>query len=155
MTKILLAFSWGYRPSGPSMSNEILAREVAVAKAGFEYILAQTEVADALIPLGMTPDFIIGKSHVYITTADVGRAALVWMKEKGIDQAKTHIAVACHPVHWVGVRMVLRKLGVSAERIPGNAPYDPQSSQWYTRGPLRALLGKVTRGIAYAWRGEL
>jgi len=156
MPKVLLAFSWGHQFPKPGSSNEIIANELIKIRSSFDFVLAQIEISEAMkFRNANLPDFVAGEPGVYVNSFEVAKAMDDWLKSKQIDSSKNEVRVICHATHWSGLRMVLKKLKIQATRIPFIIPYDPNSSQWYTRGPLRAFVGKAFHFFGYLFRGEL
>ncbi|MEK7160860.1 MAG: hypothetical protein AAB724_02430 [Patescibacteria group bacterium] len=154
-TKILLAFSWGHQFPNPGLSNEIMAQEIIKIKNNFDYVIAQFEIGQALETHGVILEYVIGEPGKYINTYEVATAFAKWAKNKGIDTAQADIGIMCHQTHWKGCKLVLKKRNIQASRIQVFVPYDPNSHQWYTRGPLRAFISKILHGVGYFLRDEI
>ena len=159
MKKVLWAFSWGHQYPKPGLSNEVMADEVAKIKDQFDFTLVQFEIGQALTAKGVSVDHITnppaGWPQTYINSYQVAEDMLGYMKSRGVEASESEIAVICHHAHWDGLSLILRKLGLKIKRLDLNIPYDPKSSQWWTRSPLQTLIGKGIHGFQYLFKGEL
>lgn len=155
MEKALISLSWGHQYPDPGLSNKAMAKEIAKVKEQFRWILTQIEVAEALKQTKTIPDFIVGEPGVYINTYQVMEQMAEWFSNHSIDYKNIELWVLCHQAHWPGCQRVLKRLGLEANRIPVFIPYDPDSYQWYTRGPIRAFLGYLFRGLRYLFKKEI
>jgi hypothetical protein len=155
MTRMILALSWGHQYPKPGLSNEIMAKEIAKIKNDYHWLLAQIEIAQALEEIKIKPDLTIGKPGIYINTFEVFKGMKEWSEEKKFNLNEVELRVMCHASHWRGCQMVLKRLGLSAKRIPASIPYDKDSHQWYTRGPASAFFSKMIHGLGYLVRGEI
>jgi len=155
MSKILIALSWGHQFPKPGLSNEVMAQEIRKINNNFDALLVQHEIGQALGHLGFSPDCVIGQSGVYINTFQVIKNSINWLRDRNLLSSQNEIWVMCHPAHWRGIKMVLRKFSITARRVPVDIPYDSDSHQWYTRGPFGAFIGKIVHGIGYLFRGEI
>ncbi|HZZ99501.1 MAG TPA: hypothetical protein VFK07_02200 [Candidatus Paceibacterota bacterium] len=159
MKKVLWAFSWGHQYPKPGLSNEVMADEVAKIKDQFDFVLVQFEIGQALTAKNITVDHVtkppVGWPHTYVNSYQVAEDMLAYLKSKGVEASDADISVICHHAHWDGLSLILRKLNLKVKRVDFDIPYDPNSSQWWTRGPLRMLVGKGIHGVQYLFKGEL
>ena len=155
MTKILVALSWGHQFPKPGISNEVMAQEIRRIKDSFDVLIIQYEVGQVLKQLGVSVDYVIGQPGVYINTFQVIQDLINWLMGHNLSPSKNQIWIICHSTHWGGIKAVLKKFNLTAQKISANIPYDPNSHQWYTRGPFRAFIGKILHGIGYLSRGEI
>ncbi len=153
MQNVLLCFSWGHQYPRPGLSNEVMAREIIKIKDKYSFILTQREISDALKNFGLKPDYIIGNSGVYLNSYEVAKDMKDWLAKNTTKDVGLY--VLCHNTHWSGLQLVFKKLKMKAKRVEVIIPYDPSSHQWYTRGPVRALIGKLFHVFSYFLRGEI
>lgn len=158
--QVIIAPSFGMRKKVGELgvSNEAIA-EIIVDIAGyFEKkipVIAQKEVADALSSLKYTNIVGVIKEHwirgKYLNTSEVLLQTHGIMKKNRWDKA---IAVA-HPAHISCVKGILEKMGVEViipEELEG-IPFDPLSTQWWTRGRLRWWLREIPTSLIYKIKG--
>lgn len=140
-SQVIIAQAFGQARYGPGLSNEALAR---IVQAHYERyglpIIAQIEVAEALIVLGV-PIYAVIRVHrqlgKYLDTVEVLRQAKVACDLNGWKIA----TLVSHPHHSGRVQAIAQRLGFEYTFIAvSELVYDPASTQWWTRGPLRFKL---------------
>jgi hypothetical protein len=139
-----VAFAFGWRRAGhgraPGASNIELAAAATTLGAKLP-LVAESDVADALADrssligvCGLLP----GRTSV--GTAGVARAAAAILHAKGC----CCVVVIAHPGHRRRARACCRREGLLVARYPRlSIAYDPDSVQWWTRGPLRWWLREI------------
>ena len=134
----ILGLSFGMKKSGHTKSNKALAKvaERVFYKKGLLVIL-QKELAECV---DFPPSLVIKEHRIkgqHLDSDEVIAQAAEFMKLHKID---TVWLVAQPFLHRPQCRTLLKNYGFRV-RIPktGRIPFDEDSLQWWTRGPLRTL----------------
>lgn len=150
--EVILAQSFGLRADGPGVSNEALAEVVRSLhlRHGLPMVL-QWEVADCLTDLPMAG---VIREHEepgkYLDSREVLLQSWSICQAHGWKRA----VVVAHPDHAWRVARIAHKLGFQvAVANTSQVPYDPESTQVWTRGPVRFLLREVVAVALFFWRG--
>lgn len=138
----IIGLTYGLRENEPSPNTRILAREFELARFTLQQLgeqvltIAQWEINLAL------PD---PADHIvwpypdrYLSTADVIGEAADFLNHAGSDEA---VLVTRSGLHRRYSEKLAHQAGLKVldAKTPGRLSYDPESLQWWTRGPLREL----------------
>lgn len=140
-SQVIIAQSFGQTRDGPGRSNEALALVVLAHWERYHVpVIAQIEVAQALAVLDVPVHTVI-RAHrqpgKYLDTVEVLRQAETVCDLNGWSA----VTLISHPHHSSRVQAIAQRLGFRDKFIAVSAPvYDPVSTQWWTRGPLRFKL---------------
>jgi len=147
----IVVFSFGSRGSDlePGPLNERLGRAVADIASNVNssfFIVAQWEVARALVSLGIDCEIVDSDSESYLDTETVWTHAQRSFREIGV---RSVIPVAQPFLHLSAVRYLIardHRFIVQAQPVPFIG-WDRSSlnRQWWTRGPVRFLCYSVLR----------
>ena len=139
LREAILGLSFGIKKSGHTKSNKALAGVVerVFDKKGLQVIL-QKELAECVdFPLSL----VIKEHRIkgqYLDSDEVIAQAIIYLKANKINS----VWLIAHPLlQRTKCRILLKKSGFKV-RIPrtGKIPFDKDSLQWWTRGPLRTLV---------------
>lgn len=149
----VLGFSFGLRGIEPGLSNESMAQVIKNSYA--EAVKSvQWEIGNALNKLGIEADHRITKNITvpgkYLDTEEVAKQ----MKDFLATQPDiTDIRVIAHDKHMPRVLKTLKKFGINAKPGSANIPYDPESSQIWTRSPFLFKIRELMAWPFYILKG--
>lgn len=160
--QVALGQSFGLREDGPGLSNESLAKIIEWLQEAYPHLfppLVQWEIRDAL-PKGYVLSFVVEKHRVegkYLETREVFAQQAEVCHQNGWQRV---IALA-HPDHMGRVCEVIRAFKLDPVPFPitpsaantVDVPYDPLSSQWWTRSRPLFKLREIPTRIYYLLRG--
>lgn len=148
MSDVIVGLAFGLRGNKPGVSNERIARYTwywsrepsSKTKGTRTPIIAQEEVAVALkekakefLVESIPGNFPGRENEGYSDTYSVATEVKKIVEREGW---KNSITLICHPAHRFRAQRVFKKLGFKVH-VPksstGDIPYDPQSSQPWTR----------------------
>jgi len=151
----IVAFSFGLRENEPNPCNVRLAEEVirAAHEVGSQVcIVAQWEIARALQEWGLVADVVVdpvpGK---YLGSADVAMRAKEAFQSAGVQEC---VVIAQPFLHLSRCKRLMEMAGFRPRDMAiGRIGFDSQSTQWWTRGPIRLLLYAVLQR-AFGYSGK-
>ncbi len=138
--EVIFGLSFGFKKDGPGFSNEALAKIIdreQIKNPNTPSILG-VEIAACV---KRKPLFIISRHRKYGRYLDSEEAidpAISYAKRRGFSVIK----LVAHPfLHRQKYWWLLRKYDIKVKIVKtGWIPFDKDSEQWYTRGPVRCLL---------------
>jgi len=157
---VIVAQSFGMGANGtPGLSNEAMAKIVLKIRerTGLSMIL-QIEVANALLKLlpEKPKDLWIIKEHrekgKYLDTREVVYQTWGIMEKHNWTEA----VVVAHPAHVSRVTRLFKKMGMETlipKKDIESIPFDPNSTQWWTRNIFLWGLREIPSRIIYKMRG--
>lgn len=165
-TPVLLAFAWGHRNGEPGISNEDLGAYAVAHWDEYPYHSLQSEIARAVREWGKIAEYeITGLALKQVHSRDsvlIVRGHLNGLVSAGYDLARLEYHILCKEEHGLACMWFLQKelhaRGIHRSlivRMPAVVRFDPRSSQWYTRTPVKVWIYKVCRGIESVLRGHI
>jgi hypothetical protein len=155
-----LGLSFGIGPNGaPGQSNTALKRVMEEVRRRYGCkLIAQCEIGDLL----ENPEMVVRKHREnnrrdtpkYLDTLEVLRQMCVYIERSGASSKSRHVVVVAHPDHWARCAAVVRAMGFIPLAPEGleTIPYDPQSTQWWTRKRALFILREyLIRGLLYVY----
>lgn len=142
----MLICSFARRAQEPSPCNLRLAEtaERIIEVAGEDLVIvAQLEVARKLVADGVETTHVVEPflDGSYLDTDYVWIEARLYFEELGVEEV---IIVANPFLHAFSIERMVRKDGFKIcqkyTQMLGRIGFDPESQQWWTRGPLRLLI---------------
>lgn len=138
--EVILGLSFGFKKDGPGFSNEALAEVIdreQIKNPDTPSIL-HLEIAACV---KRRPLFMISRHRKYGQNLDSEEAidqAISYARKRGFSVIK----LVAHPfLHRQKCWSLLKKYGIKVKIVKtGWIPFDKDSEQWYTRGPVRCLL---------------
>lgn len=160
----VIVCSFGHRisPDGkiiPGLANEYLANAVEM-RFPDKPVIAQYEIGLAMSEFvsGRDADYVVGYpddprgKHEYVDTRSVLEKSASIMREKGWRTA----VVVGHPYHLPRIDSVAEALNIYTVSPVGIDPvWDLESSQPWTRSPVRWRRREIVATLVYAVRGWL
>lgn len=139
----IIGLAYGLVDNEPSRNNRQLAMELELTKFALGQVsvpivtIAQWEIS---LAMPTPPDHVIWPyRNRYLSSADViGQAAAI-LEGYGTNRA---VLITRAGLHRFYSQELARHAGleVVGGKNPGRLPYDPDSLQWWTRGPTRELV---------------
>lgn len=151
--QVVIALSFGCLEGGPGgKSNEALAVITrSIASAYHLPAIAQWEIADSI--LGFPKEYKVRKHHVegkYLDSYEV----LLQAHLRCNSMAWFKAIILAHPDHLWRCVKIAERLGFEVLTIgTGCVPYDPKSTQWWTRGKFRFILREIPARFLYLLKG--
>jgi len=138
--------------STPGKSNEALALLAGEISQRFQTpLILQWEIKDGLKP--MRNCWVIEnheKQDTYLDTYEVIRQSVKICK----DNKWTTVAILAHPDHVWRVKMVVEKFGLKTVIVDtSDIPYDPESTQKWTRSKKQFVIREVAMRFYFLLRG--
>ncbi|MDE2001780.1 MAG: hypothetical protein KGI60_04435 [Patescibacteria group bacterium] len=138
---VILALSFGQRKGEPCLSNIGIAEAIKDCLFWAKHrppILAQWEVAECLKKTCVPVRHIVREHRVkgkYLDSYECLDQMAIVCRANGWKVA----FIAAHPHHRFRCQLIAEKLGLTTFAPKLNVPYDPQSTQPWTRSPVRFL----------------
>ena len=151
-SQVILAQSFGLRPSDPGESNKALAKIVENLYKRFQLpLVLQWEIVYYLPDIPM--EGIIREHRQagkYLDTFEALNQSKDICKQHGWKKA----IIIAHPDHIWRVAETARKMGFTVRIVDTQSvPYDSHSTQLWTRGRIRFLTREIPARILYLLRG--
>lgn len=149
MPKVLVIFSFALCPDEPAPCNIRLAKAVErIIKEEKEKIIivAQWEVALQLVKDGIHVDHTVNllPDKSYLGSEEVWIDAMNYLNSNKINNISKVIPVAHPYLHMYKVKKLIENSGFITENHKmGYIGFDKNSTQWWTRGPLRLLIYSI------------
>lgn len=147
--------SFGLRKDGPGTSNEFLANFIVEIYNKIPKKLIIQEDAAIAFPKEIKINKIISKHskpEKYLDTYEVSRQCAKYCKEYGIKK----LLVFAHPDHIWRVARSIEKFGIETISVKlKSMPYDPESSQVWTRSRRAFLPRELIVRIYYFLTGKI
>ena len=153
--EIIIALSFGKRnrPFGSSTNHSNLSLAYLVQDIASKKdcpLLIQKEIADCFD----TSKFLsLRKGIVSVfEKGDLSTYEIIHSIVKMMERNECHKAIIItHPAYASRIKAILEKKLIEVELPPeiGNIPFDPQSTIWWTRGPLRWWIMEIPLRILY------
>lgn len=141
----------------PGVSNEEIARIIhRLWQKKNLPVIAQREVAEAMVKLRIPikPALVISESdqEFHINSRDVLLQASKYCQRHKLQIA----AIVAHPAHILRCSWVAEKIGFDV-RLPdvSSVPYEPRSTQWWTRNSLFFFAWELYARIGWRLKGYL
>lgn len=159
--QVIIGMAFGANMNGhgqpPGASNEDIARIIhRLWTARKIPVITQREVAEAMevLHFPIRPALVISEQpgQFHIDSREVLFKAWEFCRQ---HKLRTAIIVA-HPMHILRSAWVAQKLGFRV-RLPdvSTVPYEPNSSQWWTRNPLFFFIWELKSRIGWKLMGYL
>lgn len=139
----IFCLSFGKRDNGLGLSNEFLIDKILEFYKNKPLpLIIQKDCADYL-PKNINVDKVISQHRIfgkYLDTSEVIRQCVKYCADHGYKK----VLVFAHPDHLKRVRKNLKHQGLEFEIADTIlCPYDPKSSQWWTRNKIFFMLREV------------